>query len=211
MIKYFKTPQLVKWVFPNRLWSFSVSDNSVFLTFDDGPDPEITPYVLDWLKEHDLKATFFCVGGNIEKEPILFARIKAEGHAIGNHTQNHAKGTSTRTSEYLEQFKKGFETTGSRLFRPPYGRIKANQAKEISKDHHIIMWNWLSYDYDNEVSIEEIKSKMELIEAGDVLVFHDNKKSKDRLKELLPQLLVTFQEKNLATKVISEELCKSEQ
>lgn len=201
---------MVKWAFPNRLWSFSVSDNSVYLTFDDGPDPEITPYILDWLKENQFKATFFCVGNNVTKEPELFARIKLEGHAIGNHTSNHCKGTKTKTSEYLNAFKEGYDLTESTLFRPPYGRIKPNQAKEISKEHSIIMWSWLSYDYDQNVDIDLIISKMELIEAGDILVFHDNKKTKERIKKLLPDLAETFKQKGLKPSVISEELCKSE-
>ena len=202
---------MVKWIFPDRLWSFSVSDNSVFLTFDDGPDPEITPFVLDWLKKHQFKATFFCVGNNVMKEPELFQRIKSEGHAIGNHTSNHSKGMTTSTADYLQSFQEGYKLTDSTLFRPPYGRIKPNQAKEINKNHSIIMWSWLSYDYDPTVELDLIISKMQLIESGDILVFHDNKKSKERLKKLLPALANTFIQKGLKPVAISEELCKSEQ
>lgn len=185
----FKSPKILKWIYPNRVWGISVSSPTVFLTLDDGPDPEITPWLLDFLKEQNVSATFFCVGSNCVKYPALYQRILSEGHAVGNHTMNHENGFKTNNEDYLNSIKQASSVIQSNLFRPPYGRMKQKLEKEICSDYKIIMWSWLSYDYDRNVPLSTIFQKAESIKSGDILVFHDNKKTKDRLKELLPPII----------------------
>lgn len=203
-MKLFKTPRFFRILFPNKTWGFSRTINAVYLTFDDGPNPLITPWVLDLLAELDVKATFFCVGENVLKYPEIIERIKNEGHAVGNHSMDHKKGTEFSKAEYLSSVYSAHKIINSHLFRPPYGRIKLNQTYALKKDFELIMWSWLSYDYDHEVSIETIiQSAQKDIKAGDILVFHDNPKSMERLKLLLPPIIADLQAKKLEFKIIS--------
>ena len=203
-MKLFKTPRFFRILFPNKTWGFSRSTNAVYLTFDDGPDPLITPWVLDLLAEKKLKATFFWVGENVLNYPAITDRIKREGHAIGNHSMDHTKGTKNSKEEYLSSVYAAQKVIDSRLFRPPYGRITLNQTYALKKDFELIMWSWLSYDYDHAVSIETIiQSAQKDIKAGDILVFHDNSKSMERLKQLLPPIIDDLLEKKLEFKVIA--------
>ncbi|MEN9999008.1 MAG: hypothetical protein RI922_1998 [Bacteroidota bacterium] len=202
-MKLFKTPRFFRIIFPNKTWGFSRSTNAVFLTFDDGPDPEITPWILDFLAKHNLKATFFCVGENVLRYPAIVKRINDEGHAIGNHSMDHKKGTEYGKEAYLKSVYSAQKVINSRLFRPPYGRIKLNQTYALKKDFELIMWSWLSYDYDKDVSFETIiQSAKKDIKAGDILVFHDNHKSLERLKTLLPEVVQLLLDKKLEFKVI---------
>ena len=180
------------------MWGFSRSINQVFLTFDDGPNPEITPWVLDYLKEKNIQATFFCVGSNIKRYPELFQRIKAEGHSVGNHTMNHDKGTKVSFQHYKESISETKKLVGNNLFRPPYGRINAWKSYQLSKEYKLIMWSWLSYDFDPSIEIFLILEKAKKqIKAGDILVLHDNPKVTDRVKELLPKLVEIIEQKGL--------------
>lgn len=206
-MKLFKTPRFFRWIFPRRTWGFSRSKNAVYLTFDDGPDPEITPWVLDFLKEKQLKATFFCVGSNIVKYPELFQRIITEGHGVGNHTMNHEKGTQTPFKHYQESILETKKLINSNLFRPPYGRINAWQSYQLSKKYQIIMWSWLSYDFDKTVEISTILQKAEKqINSGDILVLHDNSKVKNRVMELLPKLYQILEKKGFEFRLIEKDL-----
>lgn len=167
-----------------------MSKNSIYLTFDDGPNPEITPFVLDELHKRNLKATFFCVGENVLKYPEIFARIKSEGHQVGNHTYQHENANKVTAENYLNSIEKAETLIQTRIFRPPYGRLSPRLARKISEKYKIIMWTWLSYDFDNEVSVQEILSKAEKqIKEGDILVLHDNAKIAEKQMELLPSLL----------------------
>ena len=197
-MKIFKTPCFFKWIFPRRTWGFSRSIDHVFLTFDDGPNPEITPWILDYLKEKNIQATFFCVGSNIKRYPELFQRIKAEGHSVGNHTMNHDKGTKVSFKKYKSSISETKILIGNNLFRPPYGRINAWKSYQLSKEYHLIMWSWLSYDFDPSIPISTIlKKAKKQIKAGDILVLHDNPKVTDRVKELLPKLIEIIEQKGL--------------
>ena len=202
-MKLFKPPRLTNWVFPKLRWRFSISDPVVFITFDDGPNPEITPFVLDLLKQYHWKATFFCVGQNVLKYPELFQRIQAEGHTIGNHTMKHLNSVKTDNELYLQSFREFEEVAPTKLFRPPYGRIKPSVAKEIARTHQIIMWSWLSYDYDLSVSNERILSEAKRVKKGEILVLHDNAKITERQKELLPALFESIQKMGFRSEAIS--------
>lgn len=199
----FKSPRILKWSYPNRVWGISVSSPTVFLTFDDGPDPEITPWLLDFLKEQNVSATFFCVGSNCVKYPELFQRITEEGHALGNHTMNHENGFKTKDEDYLHSIKDANSVIQSNLFRPPYGRMKRKLDVELSADYKIIMWSWLSYDYDRNVEVNKVIKEANSIESGNILVFHDNKKTKDRLKEILPSVIAQLKSRSMKFEKIS--------
>lgn len=202
-MKLFKPPRLTNWVFPRLRWRFSISEQVVFITFDDGPNPDITPFVLDLLKKYHWKATFFCVGENVKKHPELLRRILNEGHTVGNHTMKHLNSIKTQNELYLKSFREFEDIYPTELFRPPYGRIKPSVAKEIAKTHQIIMWSWLSYDYDLSVSNERILAEAKRIKPGEILVLHDNAKITERQKELLPQLFKLLQEAGFRSKAIS--------
>jgi len=162
----------------------------VYLTFDDGPIPETTPYIIDTLKKYGVKATFFCVGENVKKHPELYNHIIEEGHFVGNHTFNHLKGWNTPLGAYLENVNQCAEYVSSNLFRPPYGKMGYSQYKALNKKYHLIFWDVLTPDFDMHISAQEclhiVKKKTR---PGSILVFHDNLKAKNKLKELLPGAL----------------------
>jgi peptidoglycan/xylan/chitin deacetylase (PgdA/CDA1 family) len=195
-MRLFKVPKYAKFIYSKRVWGLSHSNNTIFLTFDDGPHPDITPFVLDTLKTENVKATFFCVGENVVKHPEIFERIKAEGHQIGNHSFKHENANKVNDSIYLDSIFQADKVIRSELFRPPYGRLSPKLARIISKDYKIIMWTWLSYDYDAAVSVDEILKKASLIKSGDVLVLHDNPKIVEKQKILLPKLIRLLKAKN---------------
>jgi peptidoglycan/xylan/chitin deacetylase (PgdA/CDA1 family) len=197
-MRIFKTPSIVRKLLFKRTWGFSMDSNEVFLTFDDGPHPDITPWVLDTLKSKNITACFFCVGENVKKYPELFQRILDEGHQVGNHTMYHSKSHKTTFKEYNKSIQAAAELIPSNLFRPPYGRLSSYRAHKLAKYYQIILWSWLSYDFDTRISIEEIlQNATKTIKAGDILVLHDNYKFAERQKELLPQLIKIIQEKGL--------------
>jgi peptidoglycan-N-acetylglucosamine deacetylase len=196
MASYFiKTPWLVKKIFPNYIWSMPATDKTVYLTFDDGPHPEITPWVLDLLKEYNAKASFFCIGKNVEQHKDVFERIIIEGHAIGNHTYSHMNGWKTADDKYLDDVSAAAKIFRTNLFRPPYGRLKTGQAKKISEklgytDARIIMWDVLSADFDEgckpEACFENVAGNTG---AGSIVVFHDSTKAFRNLEFALPASL----------------------
>ncbi len=203
VFNFFKTPYLFRKIFPKAVWGF-FSSTRIYLTFDDGPDPEITPWVLDELAKTKTKATFFCVGENVTMYPEIFQRILAEGHMVGNHSMKHEKGWNTSTSNYLESVASANTLINSTLFRPPYGKMTPHQYKLIAKSYQVIMWSWLSYDYNNKVEISTILAKAQKdIKAGDIIVLHDNRKTKDRLKLILPKMIAIIQEKQLSFSTIN--------
>lgn len=189
MIRFFKTPHLIKKFFFRRLWGFSISKKSIYLTFDDGPHPEITPWILDYLTQEKIQATFFCVGDNVRKYPEIYARILKDGHAVGNHTMYHNKARTSLKKEYFDSINKASDFIETTLFRPPYGRLPITWENAISKKYKIVMWSWLSYDFDKNISVETILKKAKKIKSGDILVLHDNPKISEKQKDLLPQLI----------------------
>ena len=175
------------------IWNKSRKDHCIYVTFDDGPIPIVTPYVLNILKQYNAKATFFCIGDNVKKHPDVFEQVKSAGHSIGNHTFNHLKGWKTDNKTYVENFLKADKLLHADLFRPPYGRIKKSQAKLIKKakpDTKIIMWDVLSGDFDIELKPETcLQHVLRHAENGSIVVFHDSLKAYDRLEYVLPRAL----------------------
>ncbi|MFL5740453.1 MAG: polysaccharide deacetylase family protein [Flavisolibacter sp.] len=196
MHQYFiKTPWLVKQIFSSYIWSLPAKDGAVYLSFDDGPHPLITPWVLDELKKFGALATFFCIGNNVVQYPEVYERILDEGHAVGNHTFHHLNGWKTPVKKYLEDVSRASQIIDSNLFRPPYGRIKNEQARQISSaignaDAKIIMWDVLSADFDSAYSPQQCYAHVEEnVTAGSIVVFHDSEKAFENLKMVLPRTL----------------------
>eukprot|EP01037_Dinobryon_pediforme_P014403 gene14403-14526_t len=153
-----KTPRLLKLIYPHMFWDTNDNSRSIYLTFDDGPIPIVTPFVLNILKQYNAKATFFCIGDNVRKHPDVFEKVKSDGHAIGNHTFNHLKGWDTADDDYVDNFIQADKLLDTNLFRPPYGRMKKSQLKllqQVKPDLQAIMWNVLSADFDLNVTPEQ--------------------------------------------------------
>jgi len=185
-----KSPAIIKKYYPRLIWDVPNNENKIYLTFDDGPIPEITEWVLDVLDEFKIKATFFCLGSNVAKNPNLFNKIKESGHAIGNHSYHHLSGWETNDEDYISNIKKSNELINAKLFRPPYGRIKKSQISELVDDFKIIMWDVLSGDFDPKTTPEKCyKNVIKNTKPGSVIVFHDSVKASENLKYALPRTI----------------------
>jgi len=193
-----KSPLLLKWYYPSLLWNKPRTEKVIYLTFDDGPIPNVTDFVLKTLKVFNAKATFFCIGDNITKHPEVFNRVKNHGHAIGNHTFNHLKGWITEDKTYTQNALKCQQLTQTNLFRPPYGRIKKSQISKLKAqipELEIVMWDTLSGDFDISLSPEKCyHNVIKNTRNGSIIVFHDSLKAFDRLKYALPLVLKYFSE-----------------
>lgn len=188
-----RPPQILRSFYKESLWRMDKNEPAIYLTFDDGPIPELTTWVLDVLKEYNVKATFFCVGDNILKNPQIFERIKQEGHQVGNHTFNHLKGWKVTQTNYLENIEKCQVLTNTNLFRPPYGRIKKSQYKMLAKNYKVVFWDVLTYDYDIFMTPEKcLENSIKYTRNGSIIVFHDNIKAQKNLKFALPHYIEHF-------------------
>lgn len=205
-----KTPLVVKKMFPNYVWDIPTNDKILYLTFDDGPTPEITNWVLRTLKSFNAKATFFCIGKNIEAHPNIFQTILNEGHAIGNHTYTHVKGWKTKIEDYILEIKKtqkimNLPFSNTHLFRPPYGQITPRQGKELmTLGYKIIMWDVISFDWDKTLSEETcLNNVITKSNNGSIIVFHDSVKASKNMQYALPKVLEYFSEKGYVFKAIT--------
>ena len=201
-MNYFvKTPWWLKKIYPSYIWNIDTAEKIIYLTFDDGPHPVATPFVLDELKKYNAKATFFCIGKNVAEYPEIYKRILDEGHRTGNHTQNHLNGWQTNNDTYLNNIAEAANYIDSELFRPPYGRIKKLQAKKIgtaikNKEPKIIMWSVLSGDFDTTITKEQcLKNIVTNVKPGSIIVFHDSEKAYRLLEYTLPKALQILSEK----------------
>lgn len=191
-----KTSSLVKSMYRDYWWQLPVERDTVYLTFDDGPHPEITPWVLDQLKEFDARATFFCLGKNVLTHPAIFQRIKDEGHAVGNHTQSHLNGWSFNNYKYARNVLEADQLIQSPLFRPPFGKIKRSQAKLLSGRFHIVMWDVLPWDFKKNITPQRCLDNITgHTEPGSIVVLHDSDKAWRNLSFALPKALEYFREK----------------
>jgi peptidoglycan/xylan/chitin deacetylase (PgdA/CDA1 family) len=206
-----KTNSFIKKVFTDLVWDIPNSDKKIYLTFDDGPIPEVTEWVLDLLKSEGIKATFFCIGDNIKKHPEVYKRILSEGHQTGNHTFNHLNGWKTQTNQYINNFKLcetehlKLNTEHFFLFRPPYGKIKPSQSKSIRAfGYKIIMWDVLSYDFDSTLTAEKcLENVISNTVQGSIIVFHDSLKAEKNLKFALPKAIQILKNRGFVFDVIS--------
>lgn len=216
-----KTPLVVKKMFPNYVWDMATDEQIIYLTFDDGPTPEITECTLNTLEAFNAKATFFCIGNNVEKHPEIFQQILKNGHSIGNHTHNHMKGWKTSTDDYVANVVKAEQVLSSEfrvqssefrnqqssinnLFRPPYGQLKNKQGKALRKlGYNIIMWDVIAFDWEAEISSEKcLNNVLTKTENGSIVVFHDSVKASKHLQYALPKVLQYFSEKGFVFRAI---------
>ncbi len=188
-----KTPRLLQTFFPRYTWRGPAKEKVIYLTFDDGPVPEITPWVMEQLARFRAKATFFCVGDNICKNTDIFDELLKQGHAVGNHTFNHLNGWNSDTNVYLHNVAECAAVTKSSLFRPPYGRLRPSQALSLHNDYKIVMWDVLSGDFDPLLTPEKCLSNViQNARRGSIIVFHDNVKAAKNLFYTLPRVLEHF-------------------
>lgn len=212
-----KTNAIIRKIFSNYIWLLPNNEKTIYLTFDDGPIPEVTEWVLAELKKHNAKASFFCIGKNIEANPDIFKKIINEGHSIGNHTYDHLNGWKSTPQNYLANVEKcenaiikstnEFKQSALKLFRPPYGKIKTAQAKRIKNlGYKIIMWDVLSGDFDQEILKEKcLNNLIQNIESGSIIVFHDSVKASENLKYALPKVLNYLKNNNFSYARITAE------
>ena len=197
MFYFTRMPWLLKKFYSECVWEIPSKEKIIYLTFDDGPHPIATPFVLDELKKYNAKATFFCIGKNVVVEKSLYRRILDEGHRVGNHSFNHLNGWKSKNLLYLEDISKAAKYIDSNLFRPPYGRISKFQIRNLKSElgFKIVMWSVLSGDFDPKISgnvcAENILFKTG---PGSIVVFHDSEKAFDRLRYALPVVLKHFSE-----------------
>ena len=195
-----KTPKIFQALFPTLVWEKSTTEKKVWLTFDDGPTPKITPFVLDTLLFYNVKATFFCLGKQVLKHPEILQRIKAEGHSIGNHSYSHPNGFTTCTKKYLEDVKKCQEIIPeTKLFRPPFGNIYPWQISKLKKEYKIIMWDVVSWDFDKNTSKEKcFLNVVNNVGSGSIILLHDNEKAQENLQYALPKIIEALKERRFA-------------
>jgi peptidoglycan/xylan/chitin deacetylase (PgdA/CDA1 family) len=184
---------ILKWLFPQYTWNIPSSEKVIYLTFDDGPIPEVTPWVLQTLSDFHAKATFFCVGDNVRKHPDTFKAILDAGHTVGNHTHHHLNGWKTPLDVYLTDVKKAENYIASSLFRPPYGRLLPRQASALLESKSIIMWSVLTRDYAASLPPEScLRRSIKKTTPGAIVLFHDSLKAEKNLKYVLPRYLAHF-------------------
>lgn len=193
----FRPPKFLKRLMPDLIWNLE-DEGRVYLTFDDGPTPGITEWILNELSKYDAKATFFCLGKNVEQYPDLYQRILDAGHRVGNHTYSHQKGWEMSLERYVEDVDFGNQFLHTDLFRPPYGRIKPSQARVLAERYHLVMWDVLSRDYNPLISPRQcLKNVTKHVRGGSIVVFHDSLKSYRNMRYALPRTLQYLREQGL--------------
>lgn len=190
-------------IFKDFIWHFAGHEKELFLTFDDGPNADVTPWVIETLAKYNAKATFFCIGENVMNNQDIYGRVIDEGHSVGNHSFSHLKGWITSNKDYIDDVKKASEFIDSDLFRPPYGKIKPSQSFELKKDYYIIMWDVLTRDYDEDVNPEKcLQYVINHSEGGSIILFHDTLKAIKNLRFVLPRVLEHYSENGFTFKAI---------
>lgn len=199
-----KIPKILQRLFPSYRWCFQPIQKEIYLTFDDGPTPKITNFVLDQLKEYRAKATFFCIGKNVKKHPKIYHKILKEGHAVGNHTFNHLNSFWTKKEAYAANVKRASAKIDSKLFRPPYGKLKYSHGRLLqSNGYKVIMWDVLSGDFDRSLSPEKcLENVLKGVRNGSIVVMHDSEKSRNKVIYVLPKVLAHYTKEGFLFKAI---------
>ncbi|MEM1357345.1 MAG: polysaccharide deacetylase family protein [Bacteroidota bacterium] len=189
-----KTPRVIQKLFPNFHWRVESSDApTIYFTFDDGPIPQLTPWVLEQLAEFNAKATFFCVGNNVRRYPELVDQVLDAGHSVGNHTMHHLDGWKSDNVPYFHDVRHCAVQVKSSLFRPPYGRLMPSQAQFLQRHYEVVMWDVLSGDFDPELTAEDCyQNVVNNARSGSIVVFHDSLKAEEKLRDFLPRLLAHY-------------------
>lgn len=207
MMYLVKTPKFIRELFPNFTWRIPTTEKVLYLTFDDGPIPTVTPWVMEQLAAYNAKATFFCVGENVRKHPDIFDQLIQAGHVVGNHTQNHLNGWSTENLPYYHNVRHGAYSTKSELFRPPYGKLRPRQSQFLLRHYHIVMWDVLSGDFDPHISPEQCLDNVTSNAAeGSIVVFHDSVKAEEKLRYALPRVLEHYAQLGYRFEALNEDI-----
>ena len=192
---FVKTPSIAKYLYPSLVWKKNTEQKKIWITFDDGPDEKVTPFLVNLLGEFNIKATFFIIGSQAKKHPELVKLIINNGHKIGNHSFSHLSGYSTKNNKYLQDVEQAKKYIDSDIFRPPYGKITPSQIKNLKKDFKIIMWDIMSWDFKENISSNKIfRNVMDNVESGSIILFHNNLKSYKNLKKSLELILEKLKE-----------------
>ncbi|MEJ6734631.1 MAG: polysaccharide deacetylase family protein [Flavobacteriales bacterium] len=202
-MKIIKIPKWFQFLFPSLHWRFKTNEKVIYLTFDDGPTKELTNWIVDELNKVNAKATFFCLGKNIAEHPKEFDYITNNEHQIGNHSYNHLSGWNTSTEKYSEDVENCQSLINTNLFRPPYGRITLAQINKLKRKYKIIMWDINSWDFDQTKSpLSTFNNLTKKIDKGSIVLLHDNLKSEENLKILLPKILSYYSQKGYVFRAI---------
>ncbi|HMQ07445.1 MAG TPA: polysaccharide deacetylase family protein [Saprospiraceae bacterium] len=205
LLRLYKIPDFIQFCFSQLIWRIPNSEKKVFLTFDDGPHPQSTPYILEMLEQFEARATFFCLGAHIELYPEMFNRILNAGHGIGNHGYHHLSGWQTRIETYIKNTRQGSKITGSDLFRPPYGRLTWQQYNNLKCEFKILMWSLNTYDYDQKQSLNTTINKLcNHTKSGSIVLFHDQPSSLKTTLYILYEYLSHLTEKGFSCESIEE-------
>lgn len=201
---YVSPPIIYKWFLRDAVFRVLTEEKKIYLTFDDGPVPEATSFVLEQLKKHNAKATFFCIGKNVKENPELYKQVLDEGHKTANHTFDHINGWKTKTPDYLANTAKCAELVNSKLFRPPYGKIKFSQYSNLKSQYSVVLWDVLSWDFNLETAPEKcLKNVLNNTKPGSIIVFHDSKKAFKNMSYALPRTLEYFSERGYRFEAIN--------
>ncbi len=204
---FIKTPAITKFLFPKLVWEIKGAGKTIYLTFDDGPDREVTPSILEILEKYKARATFFCLGKKAVQHPDLLKLIREKGHTVGNHSFHHAKSGKVKTNVFIDDVEKCDEIIQSKLFRPPYGKITFSQIKRLLPKYKIILWSILPGDFDKKVSRDECLARsVKYTKGGSIIVFHDNEKAKEKVLNVLPEYLDTFSKLGYTFEALKEEM-----
>lgn len=206
-----QTPDFIRKLIPGAVWRLPQKEKTVYLTFDDGPIPEVTPWVLDLLKKYNIKATFFCVGDNVRKYPEVFKMVVSAGHSVGNHTFNHLQGFKVRSGKYVENVELADSYIRSNLFRPPHGHLRIRQGTKLSKKFRFVMWDVITRDYNMKLSGEYVLNVVKrYARNGSIIVFHDSIKAEKNMKYALPKAIeFLLSEGYKFEKITEEEILKA--
>ena len=206
-----KTPGFIQDLFPNFIWKVPTREKVIYLTFDDGPIPEVTPWVLDQLAQYNAKGTFFCVGENVQKNQDVFQEVINQGHSVGNHTYNHLNGWGSDNIPYFHNIRHCALLVNSSLFRPPYGRLMPKQAQFLQRHYRIIMWDVLSGDFDINISKEQcLQNVINKAKPGSIIVFHDSLKAQAKLKYVLPKVLEYYHQQGFRFEALNDQVVEKE-
>lgn len=206
-----QTPDFIRKLIPGAVWRLPQKEKTVYLTFDDGPIPEVTPWVLDLLRKYNIKATFFCVGDNVRKHPEVFKMVVSAGHSVGNHTFNHLQGFKVRSGKYVENVELADSYIRSNLFRPPHGHLRIRQGTKLSKKFRFVMWDVITRDYNMKLSGEYVLNVVKrYVRNGSIIVFHDSIKAEKNMKYALPKAIeFLLSEGYKFEKITEEEILKA--
>lgn len=209
MFYFVKKPRWIRKFYGDSIWEISTTEKVLYLTFDDGPDPDETPFVLEILKKYNAKATFFCIGENVARYPHIYQNIIAEGHSVGNHTHSHIDGWKTKNKKYYEDIQQACDLIDSKLFRPPFGHITWKQVQALKDERQLqtILWNVLSADFDETTSKEKcLQNVIQNATSGSIILFHDSKIASKNMRYALVNVLEHFTNLNYRFRQLQPQL-----